>query len=233
MQNEFKTELANILMNKSEFYKNTMDICEIQKELNKELDQYHHIILSFFSYNGEAVKLKALYKRLKELDYARNKVIPCVNVDKATGIYNEYFAGMTDFVKDYILEVSKSKSNIELMEKQLQTASQADPMFIDSLFGGKNNESVTTELTEAINNVEFLVDFINWIDYNKETINSVCGKCKEVDYGGFGPSIRLIATSISRFINKVISTAIDTYEDIHNSLDDKPIKTPDATFKLF
>ena len=233
MQNEIKSKLVSALNDGTQFYKTATDVCEIHKTSLKELDHYMAVIPEFFSYNNEAVRIKMMYKRLKELDYARNKVIPCVNIEAATRIYNEYFDGMINFAKDYIQALSSSNNNLALMEKQLQTALQADSMFIDSLFGGKNNESTNEELTEAVKNVEFLVDFIDWLKSRKETINNLCNNCSSADRKACAPVIGLVASSVCRFSNRVISDILSIYEAINDSLDDKQVKLPDATFKLF
>jgi hypothetical protein len=235
MQNEFKSKLLSVKLSAIQARQNTNDINEIRKEALKELDIYTRVIPDFFSYNSEAVRIKTMYKKLKELDYIRNRVIPCINVDYATRIYNEYLDGMSNFIKDYCEKICRNDCDLSLMEKQLDTAIQGDPLFIQSLFGGKNNESTNEELTYAVTNVEFLVDFLECIKNMINTINCVCDRCMTCPTcPQMVNSVRLITNSICCFSNCVIDTIMSIYEDINNSLDGKTTKaTVDATFKLF
>lgn len=239
MFNDFKNTLNSVREQGENVCKNSKCVNEICNSVNTELTAYSRMIHEFFSYNNEALKIKALYKKLRELDYTRNRVIPSIDVCRAMTLYTEYFMGMREFVHKFIEESCKSESttsNLPLMEKQLQTAMNADPIFIDSLFGGKNNETQEIELTEAIKNVEYLVDFINVITEMHEYINSICSKAGTLfeKYSCITDAVRLITNSACSICNRVLATAFDTYEVINNVLDDKPMPPkPDNTFKVF
>ena len=188
MFNDFKNSLDSARECGERVYKNTECIATIRHNVNKELTTYADIIPEFFSYDKEALKLKALYKKLKELDYVRNRVISCIDVERAGNLYMEYFTGMCSFINKYIDEAkSENTENLPLMEKQLQTAIQADPLFIDSLFGGKNNERVEKELTDAIQNVEYLVDFIKVLMNIRENVNLILTNAESLS-GKYGTS---------------------------------------------
>lgn len=234
MHNEFKNKLASVRSSSEQVYKTSTDVKTICQEVNKELVFYANIIPEFFSYKNEAVRIKALYKKLKTLDYARNKVLSCVNVTCAGYLYDEYLSGMYSFIDNFFKEVRSNGQNIPLMEKQLQTAIQGDPLFIESLFGGKNNEVVEEELTDAISNVEYLVDFLEKINGMNQMVNDVCNIAIEFpSYEYSIDTIRLIANSTCLFSNRVIGAIMDIYEAIHNKLDNKDDKPVDSSFKVF
>jgi hypothetical protein len=135
------------------------EIKVIHMSANDELTSYKNAISDFFSYKNEAVRVKAMYSKLTELSYTRNRCIPYVNVTEAIKLYNDYLNGMVTFINRLIDEVNSSGNNVATMEKQLQTALQADQLFITSLFGGKNNASQEVVMTTAVDNIETLVDF--------------------------------------------------------------------------
>lgn len=232
--NELKNKLSKIRETKVKTYKFIPNIKTLHTELLDELDFYSGIIPEFFSYQHEAEKIKALYRKLKTLDYMGNKVVSCIDVERAGSSYREYFEGMVSFINNYIDEACNNGENLPLLQKQLQTAIEGDPMFIESLFGGKNNERQNVELTEAIKNVEYLVDFLDALKCMRTTLNEVIDRCFNTQ-----PStdlckvVTLLTNSVSNFSNRVIYTIMDTYEIINCSLDNRPVKNVDTSFKVF
>lgn len=235
MLTEFKSKLASVRASAERIFNNTNDVNTIKEESLKELSFYASAIPEFFSYNNEAVRIKNMYKKLKELDYTRNKVIPCINVKCASYIYREYLDGMINFIIDYHKKICCNSEDLPLMEKQLQTAIQGDPLFIDSLFGGKNNEITEEELTDAVSNVEFLVDFLEFLKYMENNIHQVYNHCCEQNSENTSITncIRLIANSTCCFSNRIISAIMNIYEDINNTLDGNIKVSVDTSFKVF
>ena len=234
MQNEFKAKLDSVRASAERVYKSSNDIKEICRESMDELTCYETIIPEFFSYNNEAVGIKTMYKKLKELNYTRNKVIPCIKVSCAGYLYDEYFEGMYTFIDNFFKEVSSNGPNVALMEKQLQTAIEGDPLFIDSLFGGKNNEVVNEELTSAVANIEYLVDFLELLKSIRQMVGDMCNRaCELSGYDNSINVVRLAVNSTGSFSNRVIKTIIDTYKAINFSLDDKPTTSTNVVFKVF
>lgn len=235
MQNEFKQRLLAVRATAEQVYKTCMDPKTVCQEIMKELGCYTTIIPEFFSYTNEAVRIKALYKKLKELDYTRNRVIPCIKVSCAGFLYKDYFDGMYKFLDNLFREASSNGENIQMMEKQLQTAIQGDPLFIESLFGGKNNEMCQEELTDAIQNVEYLVDFLDYLKSLTQMVGDICNRgCECSEYSHTIDAVKLAANSASIFCSKVLSTIMDTYYAIQNALDNK-VDAPaeDTTLKVF
>lgn len=235
MHDELKCKLDAIRKQSEDVYKNSNDIDEIKKKVLNELVCYTHIIPEFFSYDREAIKIKELYKKLKDLDFTRNKVISCVDICKAGCTYNEYFEGMVTFINDFISKAQAENEDLTLIEKQLQTAIQGDPLFIDSLFGGKNNEPVEEELTDAIKNVEYLVDYFETLKTMTKTVSDICERANMISskYEYIINAIKLIANSTGAFSCRVIASIVDIYDCINERLDNRPVKAVDSTFKVF
>ena len=236
VQSHFIDKLMAIRSDSEKAYSEINEINTIRQKVMEELDSYARIIPDFFSYNNEAVRIKALYKKLHELDYTRNRVINCVDVQRADCLYDDYFEGMIKFVDKFINEAGSGGENTSLMEKQLQTAINSDGLFIDSLFGGKNNESQEDKLTDAISNVEYLVDFLQKIDDMKRIVGDICDRATKttVTYEYVTKSIRLVANSVGSFSARVIKTIMDIYEAINTCIEDKPtVSTDNTNLKVF
>ena len=224
MQTEFKMKLASVRASAEQIYRSTDSIPAICKEAIQELDCYANMIPDFFSYKHEAVRIKDLYAKLKTLDYSRNKVINCINVDCAGYLYKEYLGGMYTFIGNFFSEVGSNGSNIKMMENQLQMATQGDPIFIESLFGGKNNEPVELELTDAIKNIEYLVDFLDTLTGIKQMVCDVCNRANELsNYEHSLTAVRLMVHSVCTFSNRTISAIMDIYNAIQDKLNDAPV----------
>ena len=234
MQNDFKQLLIAIANDAEKVYNNNDDLDAIYNKLNEELASYKAFIPNFFSYDNEAVRIKTLYKKLRELDYTRNRVIPCVNVSHAGYLYKEYFEGMYRFILKLCDEVRSIGENIHLMEQQLQTAIQGDPLFVDSIFGGKNNELRHDELTDAVQNVEYLVDFLDYVEPLHKMIDDIYNGLKKCsNYHGCTKAFTLVACSVSHFCYKILTAIIETYTMIYNALENKTEAPVDNSFKVF
>lgn len=234
MQDKIKTKLISVRKDAEQVYSTSQDIKEICKKAMDELTCYEHIIPDFFSYNNEAPRIKALYKKLKELDYSRNKVIPCVKASCAGYLYNEYFQGMTKFIEAFLDEVSGNGVNLSTMEKQLQTAMQGDKLFIESLFGGKNNEVCDEELTSAMQQVEYLVDFFETVKCIKRSVSSITDRAASCgDMSVVIDVVRLITNSTGEFCYRMITNIMNTYTAINDCVDGKSEKPVDQSFKVF
>ena len=229
VQSQFTDKLMAIRSDSEKIYSESNEVNTIRQKVLEELDAYARIIPDFFSYNNEAVRIKALYKKLRDLDYTRNKVISCVDVQRAGCLYDDYFEGMIKFVNNFINEAGSGGENISLMEKQLNTAMNADNLFIESLFGGKNNEPQEEKLTDAISNVEYLVDFLQKIEDMKRIVADTCDRATKtsVTYEYVINAVRLVANSVGSFSSHVINSIVDIYEAINTCIEDKPVKALD------
>lgn len=235
MQNEFREKITAVRARGGQLISSCNDVSIITQEAMSELSAYETAIPEFFSYKNEAVRIKELYKKLKNLDYARDRIISCVDMGCACYLYRDYFTGMYNFIDKFFKEAGSHGENISLMEKQLDTAINGDPVFIESLFGGKNNEPSEQVLTDAIGNVEALVDFLDQIKSMKQMVSDVCNRASELkDYSCSIQAVKLIVNSACVFTVRVLTGIVDIYAAIQNKIDDKPeLPAADTSFKVF
>lgn len=202
-----------------------------------EYDAYLKLIPDFFSSHGEANGIRDMYKKLKELDGVRDRVIPVIDLSKVGNIYVEYYTGMCDFVDEVIEKATSSGVTSELTEA-LELAKKGDPQFVDSLFGGKNGERVDTRLTEAVTNIEYLIDFIEVLNIMKLNAQRFYGTAASVkDNDCVRESVKLLATSAGIYCSKLLAEIFADYTKITNTLNNKfesPMENPEQQeLKLF
>ena len=149
-------------------------------------------------------------------------MISCVDVCQAGYLYNEYFNGMMTFVDLFLNEISDKNTNVSALKQQLQTALNADPLFVESLFGGKNNAPVEEELTDAIRHVEYLVDFFDMLKMIRKNVAIVCHRAEKLYNDTNCDDIRgivsLVSNSACEFSNRIIYAILAIYDRINNSL---------------
>ena len=102
MENDYKKRVKEICKDaKEEFSKNDISIQDMFDTMDQTIAKFESLIPEFFSYNNGAAKdIKKMYGCLKELDYTRNRVIPCIDVSVGSDIYQEYYSGMRNFVEN-------------------------------------------------------------------------------------------------------------------------------------
>jgi hypothetical protein len=206
-----------------------------------ECESYVKLIPDFFSSHGEAESIKQMYRKLKELDYTRNRVICVVDIPNVSSIYRDYFDGMVRFINDFISKMTDNtpSANLSNMNESMDLAKKADSEFVASLFGGKNGECTDTELTEAVSNVEYLIDFM---DHMKDMTNAV--KCifeKSENLISLNNErntcelnarvldcVTLVSKSLGDYCNKLIKEIFRTYLQIMDTLNNtvKSVSTP-------
>jgi hypothetical protein len=187
-----------------------------------EYDAYLKLIPEFFSSHGEAAGIKDMYKKLKELDRFRDRIISAIDITRIGNIYVEYYTGMCDFV-DEVIENAESSNGIsnDLIEA-LDLAKKGDPQFVDSLFGGKNGERVDTRLTEAVANVEYLIDFIEVLKMMKLNAERFYGAAASVNQDDtVKESIKLLVSSAGTYCSRLIIEIFENYTKITDTLNNK------------
>lgn len=199
------------------------DMKSMTENMNEELTQYELFVANFFCEKENAESIRSMYRSLREPVY-QERCINCLNMEKSTKIYQEYHEGMNKFLGDitrcYISE-SVDESQKETFETQLERAKSADHTFIESIFGGKNNERETTLLTEAMKNVEFLIDFLPEITKMKDQCNTIVENVNDNSDSLVKESVRLLYDSVGEYCYHCLYESVKTYEEI-----DKKIKEP-------
>lgn len=141
----------------------------------KELEEFKTFIPKFFSEEpGSGNKIKELYSninKIKNVDIHR-----CVMIEKSSKMYGEYMQGMYTYITSIIQQLwekTPTEESIIKISSNLINVKSKDSMFIDSLFGGVNNPFILTHASEAIENIEFLIDFV-------PELNTVCEILKKL-----------------------------------------------------
>lgn len=176
-------------------------------------------IPEFFSRNGEAEGLHKMYEHTEsELN---NSTITSIDVKKSSIIYEEYLDGMKKFIKD-IEDIGNINESVDFEEK-LNTVKGSDVVFIESLFGGSMNEASEKTVTEATENIEYLIDFIPRIEEYKEMCEKAQDSLKNPSITDtqnrlIKESLELMHDSISNYCQKITTTVFETYNEITKAI---------------
>lgn len=113
-------------------------------------------IVNFFSQDDNQSKIKQIYEKVRtDHDFAEKEIL-CEDLNSSLSIYNEYIGGMTKFLSEAAID--------DEWQKKYEKATKNDKPFIESIFGGTNNEPIITVIRESLGNLEVLIDFIPRID---------------------------------------------------------------------
>ena len=206
------------------------------ESLNETLDFYESIIPEFFSKTGEAEGIRNLYTLIKENAGNENERTVCVNdMIGCNQIYLEYVEGMEEFIK----QLRNSDENIIISENykdKLSTAKENRDSFIDSLYNGKIREQSEEVLSEAVTNIEFLIDFIPELKGLKticaENANCTFESANELKNNLMDESLQLLYESVEKYSYETLKTVFETYLNIKEVAEAEP-EEEDKPFKLF
>ena len=192
------------------------------------------LIPSFFSSRGEGKHIKDMYRKLderKNQKYIRESGIESVDLNMADAIYKDYLTGMQKFILetcDTCIDQETYMRESENCKSKLETARENDERFIESIFGGSNNRSQMESIVESTKNVEYLVDFIDYLNEESSRYGDVVSKVKgSIGTNASGTtllteSVRLMTESFHNFVNHTITQIFDSYDRITALLDQKP-----------
>lgn len=209
------------------------------EKLSSTINGYSKLIKDFF-YHIQYVdrdQIKKIYDDINKNKFA-NKTVCCVDVRKATETFNEYNAGMLEFISEIIKNANLNSDNIEdssSYNDSLNKACSKDKDFIISLFDDSKCEE--RNLSDALYNFEFMIDFIgvckkmvanassviNGIDY---THSDMCVSSELIN-----KSVKLLYDSIVEFVYRAILNMATTYQKIINSINTEEV--PDVKLRLF
>lgn len=227
------------------FLQGFTDHYEAFKDQNKSIDNlideisyYESFIPEFFSRNGEAEGIKDMYSKIHVMmEEGTEKTVQCVDISKSNEIYTEYVEGMIKFIND-IKGISSTGATFESFEEKFENAKSKDHIFIESLYDGSINAMEDMKLSEVVENVEFLIDFIPTL----KTMKTNCCMVKESVEGVKDENIQkllndcttMLCESVNNFCYHTIKSVIDSYTLITESLnDDGTNEQEEIPFKLF
>jgi hypothetical protein len=209
------------------------------KKLSSTIDGYSNLIKDFFYHNQyvDRDEIKKIYDDINKNKFS-NKTVCCVDVRKATETYNEYNAGMLEFISEIIKNANLNSDTIEdssSYNDSLNKACSKDKDFIISLFD--DSECEERNLSDALYNFEFMIDFI---DVCKKMVANASSVINGIDYTHsdmcvsselINRSVKLLYDSIAEFVYRAILNMATTYQKIINSINTEEV--PDVKLRLF
>ena len=171
--------------------------------------------------------IKEIYDGLKNNAY-EGKSIQDIDVIRASEIYKEYEAGMLQFIDDIMnSDVNQGEDN----KQKLNDATNKNEEFILSIFGGDRNPLGDESISDAMKNVEFLVDFISNIQDAFTKCNELVGKCISGENEIYDGCCVLYMKSYSLYAKCVLANIFDSINKIQN-LSKVPTSDSTPTYKL-
>ena len=198
--------------------KTSISIKEKTDAFEHEMKSYLDFIPEFFSETGDAKSIKNMYALMGDKRHA-NKCIDYVDINQSSYVYNEYTDGMRKFISE-IIESDIVQESTDVINK-LDSAISNDSLFIESIFGGSNNEIVNDTVKDASRNLEFLVDFIPSLESYIIEANSFSDRIqllsKDSDVTVL-KTLDMYMESVSHYSHQVIKNVINTYANIQSAL---------------
>lgn len=201
---------------------------------------YITLISDFFADPKIKKDIAQMYSRLRVIGIVRNIPIDVVNIQNSADIYQDYLGGMIQFISAVVSDASAGNSEIHV--PNITIAEEKDTEFVSSVFGGQNSPIKPTPLTDAVSNVEYLVDFSDCLN---ELIGKLTTAFSEADSVCSDENVRRILRTMvhssARFSNELMKEAFKTYEMILDGLDGSALShggarnyvAPKEVFKLF
>lgn len=209
------------------------------ESLIKDIEFYESFIPNFFSCNGEAKGIKVMYESIRQ-NLDNEKTVTCIDVNKSSHIYNEYIEGMMTFIKDIDhLVITENCDEINSYKEKFEKAKDKDSIFIESLYDGRLNEKIDMPLSEAVSNIEFLIDFISQLKTIKENCSSlyeiVINNKQETKKELLNESVNMLFESVDNYCYSTIKNIINIYSNIDDKLNNvinESESNKSITFKL-
>ena len=185
---------------------------------------YESFIPEFFSKTGEADGIREMYTGIRN-NLDNEKTIMCIDINNTANIYNEYMEGMSKFITDITaIEITEATNELTVFKENFNVAKQNDSIFIESLYDGKlkENEKMEVPLSEAVANIEFLIDFIPQMSMIKESCISLYNSTKEQPNNDcaelVNDGLKMLFESVDKYCYSTISNIVTTYSDIKDKL---------------
>lgn len=207
------------------------------ENLKDKISFYESFIPKFFSANGEAEGIRMMYEKVEGFDGGK---LTCVDLSHSGCVYKEYLEGMQSF----IYEIASSSTDIteevlESFKEKMQVAKNNDSVFIESLFNGTPDINPMEEmvLTEAVQNVEYLIDFIPQMKTIKESCEKSSGLLgfipaeESVRHTLVDEGLKMMYESVANYCSGMVKAVLTDYININTILN--PVVTPERNYELF
>lgn len=200
-------------------------ICQFDKPFEvfcNGMDSFQKVIEDFFAKDGEEARLREMFKYLKmDKDY---KPVDCLDVNYSSKIFEDYNEGMKKFLYEIFELRNTDKSTLNEYEKNLSIASENDSQFIESLFGGVNNQRRSEDVRDAVSNVTFLIDFIKSLQDYKNDVSSLISDEQYSTDSIQARCCKLYLSSITNYCSQMINEILSTYYKILKSIENREEK---------
>lgn len=217
-------------------HENPASITDIVEMSKNEMKNYKKFIREFFSKNGSADGIREMYELIDD-DSNSWKTIKTCDVNRSAYTYQEYIDGMREYIDDILSGKICSDENQEKLNQAITKCTNQDKIFIHSLFGGDNNPFEDTELSDAVTNIEYLIDFMPKLDEFITVIDKFIYKhslsSRKVNDFLKINAILLYCDSVSVFCYTMIITIFNDYESINKVLNSNNYNTLKQEFVLF
>lgn len=206
--------------------------------LIEEISYFERFIPEFFSKNGEGKGIRNMYSEIRSIMESGNiKCINCIDINKSNHIYKEYLEGMLKFIDDISNVNIDNKDELKPFVEKFNTAKDKDSVFIESLYDGKLNDEKSMSLTEAVCNIEVLIDFIPTMKDIKSKCISVNESVNYIDNNIKKDLMKqcsvMLCESVNKFCYSTINAVINTYNSINNKINE-PINEKEVDeYQLF
>lgn len=196
-----------------------------------EMEFYESFIPKFFSKNGEADNIKNMYENIQyDLADHCEKHIDCIDANRCYDVYTEYMNGMKEFMNNIL---TCDENNLKPFEEKMEIATSNDAAFISSLYKGNIENYAITEkpLSEAVSNIEFLIDFIPQLSVLKEHCEEMLNKIVDGNYDGEKEKLLIegmdmMYSSIDEYCYGTLRTILEDYDKINDVLFKEDDNTP-------
>lgn len=190
---------------------------------NDGMRKYSEFIKEFFSRNNEASNITHIYDAIKN-GSLKDKTIMTYDVNFAAKAFLDYIQGMKEFMRD--ASHAEASEFTSYMDK-VKNVEGSFNTFMGNIFGGYLNKEVPTKVSDAITNLEVLVDIVDQGDSHVADIdsiecsNEVCSKMKEFFFN-----------CIKEYYHYLITGIITTYNKIKEVMDTPASSTECSEYKL-
>lgn len=194
--------------------------------LQQELCKYENYLFDFF--RNKSDEIESIYSAIRNNDFPYNKISHFIDIAEVSEKYISYFVGFTDYACK-LAELINSEDDIDyddvidvnIVASRNQKISNADNIFLKSLFNTTDNEVV--DINTAMKNIEYALSSDNYIRKEiEDRADCVYYKLKNINDNKFKnvamQGLEIYYKSIREFYINYVSVVQNTYISIINSI---------------